>query len=294
MFTNLSPEHLDYHETMAMYFQAKLRLFEQLAAEGREPVAIVNRDDEWGMRLWDALPHGLTRIGYGCLEQADVRAKRVETTTRGFRCEVTTPWGDVELASPLLGLINVSNALAACTVGGVLGVSLDDMQRGLAAATLIPGRMERVQGGADQPQVFVDYAHTPDALRKALETLRAVAEGQVTVVFGCGGDRDREKRPAMGRVAETLADAVILTNDNPRTEDPDSILQQVRAGMGASADVVLQPDRRAAITKAISMSCKEDLVLIAGKGHETYQEFASTVEPFDDREVAREVLQGVG
>ena len=294
VFTNLSAEHLDYHGTMTDYFETKVRLFEQLAVSGSEPVAIVNRDDEWGEKLWRNMPDGVSCIGFGEHVEADVRAEGVSLLSHGFTCCLTTPWGNADVVVPLLGQINVMNTLAACALCGALGVRLSDIQAGLATMGPIPGRLEPVRREEGQPHVFVDYAHTDDALRKVLETLREVTTGRLMVVFGCGGDRDREKRPRMGRVAAELADVVVLTSDNPRSEEPTVILQEIRSGMETSSDVKVkeQVDRRTAIAEAIAMANADDLVLIAGKGHERYQEFASIVVPFDDRDVAEEVLRG--
>lgn len=293
IFTNLTPEHLDYHGSMESYFAAKCHLFDLVAASGRNAIAVVNLDDEWGRRLWRQLPVGLRRLGFGDHPDADLRAVDIRFTPDGVHCRLETPWGSVPLVSSLLGTVGVANILAACSAAGALGVTVVQMQAALRNMPQIPGRLERIAGRPGQPQVLVDYAHTADALWKVLETVRNVAAGRVIVVFGCGGDRDREKRPHMGRAAAELADVVVLTSDNPRTEDPAFILEEIRQGIGeGDVLVVEQLDRRIAIREAIEMAGEEDLVLIAGKGHETYQELASTIVPLDDREVAREVLDG--
>jgi UDP-N-acetylmuramoyl-L-alanyl-D-glutamate--2,6-diaminopimelate ligase len=255
VFTNLAHEHLDFHGTMEEYFAAKRRLFDQ--AE----VAVVNATDEWGRRLARELPGAVT-------------------------FDASTPL-DATLALP--GSFNVENALGAAAAARVLGVDDATIRRGLEAVRGVPGRFESVDEG--QPfRVIVDYAHKPASLENVLRAARALARGRVICVFGCGGDRDREKRPLMGRLAYELADVAIVTSDNPRTEDPLAIIDEVLRG---APELDVEPDRRAAITRAIDAAREGDVVLIAGKGHEQGQEIAGVKLPFDDREVAREALRAV-
>jgi UDP-N-acetylmuramoyl-L-alanyl-D-glutamate--2,6-diaminopimelate ligase len=275
VFTNLGRDHLDFHGTMEAYFQAKARLFEA----GRSGRAIVNTDDPYGRLLRDAAV--IPTEGYS-LEEADdlvVAVDHVELTWEGRRLRV-----------PLGGRFNAANALAAAHVGRALGVEPDGIARGLAEVPRVPGRFEPVDVG--QPfRVVVDYAHTPDGLAEVLATARGVAEGRVIVVFGCGGDRDRAKRPAMGEVAARLADRVVLTSDNPRSEDPLAIIEEARQGMRDTSGLDVEPDRRRAIATAVRLATAGDVVVIAGKGHETTQTIGDHVLEFDDRVVARDELQ---
>jgi UDP-N-acetylmuramoyl-L-alanyl-D-glutamate--2,6-diaminopimelate ligase len=272
-FTNLSQDHLDFHADMDDYFAAKARLF-----DGRCPRA-VNVDDVHGRRLGHELSFGAP--------PADVHALDVRLRADGTRFRLSTPHGVVQVRSPLVGAFNVANALAAASLAVLLEVPVDTIARGIEAVRGVPGRMERVEAG--QPfTVLVDYAHTPDALRRVLETARGLSEGRLHVVFGCGGDRDRAKRPQMGRVAAALADRVVVTSDNPRSEDPDAIVAEILAGIDTPVEV--EVDRRAAIRRAVAAAAAGDVVVIAGKGHEQGQDVGGVVSPFDDRTVAREAL----
>ena len=274
-FTNLTQDHLDYHRGMEEYFAAKARLF-----DGRCPTA-ANADDPYGRRLRADLRFAVDEPG------ADVRAEEVRLGADGTRFRLRSPWGDADVALRLVGRFNVENALAAASTAGLAGIGVDAIAAGLGALPGVPGRLEVVSDG--QPfSVVVDYAHTPDALATVLRALRPLAAGRLLCVFGCGGDRDRGKRPLMGEAAAALADRVIVTTDNPRSEDPLAIIAEVLAGAGPAAEV--EPDRRAAITRAIAIAEPGDVVLIAGKGHEQGQEAQGVVAPFDDRAVAREAL----
>jgi UDP-N-acetylmuramoyl-L-alanyl-D-glutamate--2,6-diaminopimelate ligase len=261
VFTNLSQDHLDFHGTMEDYFAAKRRLFEQAAH------AAVNVGDEWGRRLAADLPGPLT---FGFAEDAELRPEHLDA---------------VELK--LQGRFNVENALAAAAAARLLGIDDDAVAAGLATVRGVPGRFEPVDEG--QPfAVIVDYAHKPGALENVLRTARELASGRLICVFGCGGDRDRGKRPQMGRIAHELADRAILTSDNPRSEEPGAIIADVLAGAPA---LEVEPDRAAAIALAIDSATAGDVVVIAGKGHEQGQEIAGVVHPFDDRDVAREAIR---
>jgi UDP-N-acetylmuramoyl-L-alanyl-D-glutamate--2,6-diaminopimelate ligase len=273
LFTNLSQDHLDFHPSMEAYFRAKRRLF--TPAHARR--GVVNADDPWGRRLLDDAEIPLTTFAEA--QAADVRARSVTVGRDGL-----------ELRSALRGAFNVSNCLGAVAVARTLGIDDEAIARGIATLPVVPGRMEPVEAG--QPfTVVVDYAHTPDSIHSVLRGARPLADGQLIVVFGCGGDRDRAKRPAMGRAASEDADLVIVTSDNPRSEDPLRIIDEVVGGMPASAPVVVEPDRRAAIGRAIDVAGVGDVVVIAGKGHETTQEIGDRVLPFDDRLVAREAIE---
>jgi UDP-N-acetylmuramoyl-L-alanyl-D-glutamate--2,6-diaminopimelate ligase len=290
VFTNLTQDHLDYHRTMEAYFEAKARLFRGLGAGSRKAAAIVNADDPWGLRL-AALP-GLRAavVTYGLAAAAQVRAADVQLGAAGVAFRVRTPWGDEQVQSKLMGRFNVSNMLAAIATAGALGVPVPTAVQTLNRAAGVRGRLEEVPTGRGY-QVFVDYAHTEDALDNVLATLREVTRGRLLVVFGCGGNRDRDKRANMGRVASTRADVSILTSDNPRRETPADIIAQIREGVRAGAAVEVAEDRREAIRRALAMAGRGDVVLIAGKGHEEFQEFANRAVPFDDREVVREELR---
>ena len=275
VFTNLSAEHLDFHASMEEYFQAKARLFTPELADA----AVVNVDDPRGRLLLDAAV--VPTRGYSV---GDVEGLEVGRAASRFR------WRGVDVTVPLGGRFNVSNALAAAEAAITLGIEPAAVAAGLAAAGPVPGRFEAVEEG--QPfGVVVDYAHTPDGLEHVLETARElVGAGRVLVVFGCGGDRDTAKRPLMGEVAARLADRVVLTSDNPRSEDPAAIISQVRSGIADDTTLAVEPDRRRAIALALEEARPGDLVVIAGKGHEAYQQVGEERRPFDDRAVARELL----
>jgi len=289
VFTNLTPDHLDYHRTMERYFAAKALLFQSLGQMEKRAVAVVNLDDPWGERLANIGGQWSRLVTYGTHPGAHVRAENVEVGPKGSSFDLWTPWGHARVNLPLLGRFNVANALAALAATAAREVPLPTAVDVLAGFPSAPGRLERIPNdrGLD---VYVDYAHTEDALANVLGTLRELVRRRLIVVFGCGGDRDREKRPRMGRVAGRMADVTILTNDNPRSEDPLAILRDIAAGLPEGARHEIIPDREAAIGRAIEIARPGDVVLIAGKGHENYQEFARTVVPFDDREVARRLL----
>jgi UDP-N-acetylmuramoyl-L-alanyl-D-glutamate--2,6-diaminopimelate ligase len=302
VFTNLGQDHLDFHETIEEYFGAKRRLFVgQSTSTPRVP--IINVDDPWGRRLLEELagsghPNAVT---FGVDAEADYRAAAVELGPAGSRFECIAPGSRAEARLPLPGLFNVYNALGAVAAVSVLGVDLPTTLEAIAGAGRVPGRFEPVDEGQDFT-VLVDYAHTPDSLASVLETARELLEqgggGRLLCVFGAGGDRDRDKRPLMGEAARRLSDHVIVTSDNPRSEDPGAIITAIvtgaerAAGQGATSGLEVEPDRRAAIARALTLAERDDIVVIAGKGHEQGQEFEGGRKvPFDDREVARDVLR---
>jgi UDP-N-acetylmuramoyl-L-alanyl-D-glutamate--2,6-diaminopimelate ligase len=292
MFTNLTQDHLDFHGTFDAYRAAKRRLFELLARSPKpRRTAVVNADDPSGPAMTAGLPVPVLTFGLG--EAADVRAVRHASTLAGIRLTARTPRGEFELGSPLIGEHNVMNLLGAVAAGIALGLDDAAIGRALAAVGTVPGRFEQVR--ADQPfLVVVDYAHTPDALERVLGTARKLTAGRLAVVFGCGGDRDRGKRPIMGEIAARLADRVWITSDNPRSEPPAAIIDEILAGVrrvgGGESRSAADPDRRAAIAAALGWAGRDDTVVIAGKGHETYQIVGPDVLPFDDRDVARTIL----
>lgn len=279
VFTNLSQDHLDYHPSMEAYFAAKARLFTPALSER----AVVNHESPEGRRLEGC---GLPTVTYGLGPGADVRAEDVRATAAGIAFRV----GDLEIRSRLRGTFNVENCLAAVAAARLLGIDDETIARGIEALEVVPGRVETVDAG--QPfLVLVDYAHTPHGLENVLRAARPLANGRVIVVFGCGGDRDRGKRPLMGRAATSLADLAIVTSDNPRSEDPLAIIGEIEVGARQGGGrYVVEPDRREAIARAVREARPGDVVVIAGKGHETYQELADRTIPFDDRVVAREEI----
>jgi UDP-N-acetylmuramoyl-L-alanyl-D-glutamate--2,6-diaminopimelate ligase len=292
VFTNLTRDHLDFHGDMDSYFAAKRLLFERLLrADGR---AVVNLDDDRAADLAQA-SRGKVWTYSADKPEADLCAENVRLSLDGTRFRARTPNGPLEIETPLLGLFNVHNALAALGAGLALGLPPDAVQRGIASLRGVPGRMERVDAGQDFT-VLVDYAHTDDALRNLLETVRGLKPRRLVTVFGCGGDRDRTKRPLMGAVAARLSDVVILTSDNPRSEPPEAILEEIRRGIppARAADTHVVPDRREAIARALDMGREGVVVVIAGKGHESYQVLRDRTVPFDDRQVVREVLSRQG
>jgi UDP-N-acetylmuramoyl-L-alanyl-D-glutamate--2,6-diaminopimelate ligase len=294
VFTNLTQDHLDFHGTLEEYRRAKRRLFETLAA-GAKPrrAAVVNADDPAGPSMVEGL--GLRALRFAIRAEAEIRPRRFTSGADGIRMAVDTPAGPLEIASPLVGEHNVMNLLGAVGVGVALGIPLGIVSAALGALAAVPGRFERVEAGQSF-LVVVDYAHTPDALERVLATARKLVPpgGRLAAVFGCGGDRDRGKRPIMGEIAARLADRVWVTSDNPRTERPDAIVDEVLVGVGrvvgSAGRFAADPDRRVAIRAALGWARPGDVVVIAGKGHETYQVIGTAVLPFDDRAVAREFL----
>jgi UDP-N-acetylmuramoyl-L-alanyl-D-glutamate--2,6-diaminopimelate ligase len=292
IFTNLTRDHLDFHADMDDYFRAKRRLFEMLP---RDAPALLNADDPRGLALVDA---GGRPVTYGIQKPADMTTGPLTYSLAGLAFDVRTPRGTVRVRSSLVGRPNVYNILAAVATATALDMPFDAIERGISQLAGVPGRFEVVSRANDEVTVVVDYAHTDDALRNLLETARPLTSGRLITVFGCGGDRDRTKRPLMGAVAGRLSDAVVITSDNPRSEDPSRIIEEVQRGITADTRRPSDPpqtvlaivDRRAAIAKAVELARPGDLVLVAGKGHEKYQLIGDRTLPFDDVEVAREAL----
>ena len=290
VFTNLTRDHLDFHADMEAYFQAKRRLFEMLPPEAP---SLINADDPRGAALVETSARPVT---YAINRPADITPGPLSFSLDGLTFDVRTPRGTLHVQSKLVGRPNVYNILAAIATAVALGLPLAAVERGLRALDGVRGRFELVSGPDDGVTVVVDYAHTDDALRNLLETARGLARGRVITVFGCGGDRDRAKRPLMGAVADRLSDLIVITSDNPRGEDPERIIEEIQLGITPdtrrdSAQRLLSiADRRAAIGKAIEVARPGDLVLVAGKGHEKYQVIGDELVPFDDAAVAREAL----
>jgi UDP-N-acetylmuramoyl-L-alanyl-D-glutamate--2,6-diaminopimelate ligase len=298
IFTNLTRDHLDFHRDMADYFQAKRRLFELLPASG---VGITNLDDPRGADMGAAAPRAVT---YAIDAAADVRPGPLSLSLEGLVFDVRTPRGTLQIRSPLVGRPNAYNILAAVATAMALDLPFSGIEAGISSLDNVPGRFQVVSDAADAVRVVVDYAHTDDALKNLLETARPLATGRVITVFGCGGDRDRTKRPLMGAVAARLSDLVIVTSDNPRSEDPEQIIEEIKRGIVVPADRIPPKgapgpratpcltivDRKAAIERAVREAKPGDLILVAGKGHEKYQVVGDRVLAFDDADVARAAL----
>ena len=294
VFTGLSRDHLDYHGDMDSYAGAKKKLFLTESLN----YGIINSDDMYGRELIESLRDGITVISYGVSGgtsneneiPAQVSAAIEKQELGSITIRVTSPWGSGNLTSPLTGIFNVYNLLAVLAVLCLSGTSFKSALNYLSALHNIPGRMETF-GNPDSANVIVDYSHTPDALKQALLVLRDQCRGKLICVFGCGGDRDQGKRPEMGHIAGEYADHIILTNDNPRNEPPETIIQDILQGIPATASVQIESDRARAIELAIEMAVPEDIILVAGKGHETYQEVAGKRYPFSDRQLVKNLLE---
>jgi UDP-N-acetylmuramoyl-L-alanyl-D-glutamate--2,6-diaminopimelate ligase len=296
IFTNLTRDHLDFHVDMKQYFAAKRQLFEMLPPGAP---AVVNVDDPWGQELAASLPRAVT---YGIHRSADVRAVAIQSTLEGLAFQVESEMGALAIRSPLVGQPNVYNILGVSAAALALGVTPAAVEAGISRLDGVPGRFQLVSATTDDVRVVVDYAHTDDALKNLLETARPLTSGRIVTVFGCGGDRDRTKRPLMGAVAARLSDLVVLTSDNPRSEDPLRIIDEIKRGIVPPADpgapkrpatpLLVNPDRRAAIEQAVRSARPGDLVIVAGKGHEKYQIIGARTIPFDDVEIAQAALAG--
>ena len=285
IFTNITPEHLDYHKTLEEYFRAKARIFDALKAGG---VAILNSDDDKVASLKKSIKSKV--ITYG-LKGADVSAKNIRLSIDNSKFDIVTPKGFFSVSTSLIGRYNVSNLLAAVAACQALGIDAGAIRSGIEAVGFVPGRLEPIECG--QPfKVFVDFAHTEDALTNVLGLLKEVAKAKIITVFGCGGNRDRSKRPMMGKAACRLSDHVIITSDNPRFEEPGAIIDEIAGGVrGVFSNYEIEADRRKAIEKALDLAGTGSIVVIAGKGHEAGQIIKEKVLPFDDREVARRILE---
>ena len=282
VFTNISRDHLDFHQTFEEYFKVKTEFFINLPPES---VAIINIDDPGGRQIALACSK---IISYGLSSDAQIRAEQIKSTMKKTTFEVISPWGKMSINLNLIGQFNVYNALAAIAVGFSLGLDAETIRKGLERLPGVPGRFELISGSGEYT-VVVDYAHSPDSLKNVLATAKTLAKNRVITVFGCGGNRDRGKRSMMGRISAELSDYTIITNDNPRREDPETIAAQIKAGFlvkGQSRNYEIILDREKAINKAVSMAKEGDMVIIAGKGHETYQDFGDHKIHFDDRQIA--------
>ena len=291
VFTNLTQDHLDFHRTMENYFDAKMELFTGLATQEqkRKPVAIVNIDDRYGQQLLDKIDKRVAVVTYGMGLRADFRASNYRAEFTGTSYHLDARGKNYLVRLPLIGRFNVANSVAALAAANALGINLRTAVFSLAKSPQVPGRLELVPAKR-QFQVFVDYAHTPDALGNVLKTLRELEPHRLIAVFGCGGERDRQKRPLMAEMADRLADYSIITSDNPRKEDPNAIVAEIEKGFRSNHYEKIV-DRTKAINRAVALTRPRDIVLIAGKGHENYQEFADYTIPFDDIQVARRAIE---
>ncbi|MGA9334313.1 MAG: UDP-N-acetylmuramoyl-L-alanyl-D-glutamate--2,6-diaminopimelate ligase, partial [Rudaea sp.] len=288
VFTNLSRDHLDYHGSMEAYGAAKAKLF---AWPGLR-CAVIDSDDAFGRQLSQNLPASVQRLSYAIGDsQAEIVAHDVQSDSSGLSFFLRTPWGEAQVRSSLLGRFNIYNLLGVAGCLGALGYDFAQIPVVLSRLKPVTGRMSRLGGGSSTPLIVIDYAHTPDALEQALGNLREHCSGQLICVFGCGGERDRGKRPLMGAIAERLADSIIVTDDNPRGEDGDAIVNQIVAGLSRPQQASIRRDRAVAIFHAVCTAGPGDIVLIAGKGHEPYQEIAGIKHDFDDVDVARHALE---
>ena len=308
IFTNLSQDHLDYHSTMETYFQAKKRFFSEVlpGSPKRPRFMIVNGDDPWGQRLQKEAGNDLFSRTYGIENRSDMTADPITLSLKGIKTELHTDQTSFAVLSPLIGKFNLYNIMAAAMAAVSLNIPEKIIRKGITKLRKVPGRLEKISK-SNEPTVFVDYAHTDDALRRVLQNLSAFRERKIITVFGCGGDRDRGKRPLMGRAAVTLSDIAIVTSDNPRTENPLAIISEIEEGIRDLAvkkflpeelkgninekGYTVIPDRKKAIVEAVALADSSDIVLIAGKGHENYQIIGTTRIPFDDRKLARKALK---
>ncbi|MEP7013918.1 MAG: UDP-N-acetylmuramoyl-L-alanyl-D-glutamate--2,6-diaminopimelate ligase, partial [Verrucomicrobiota bacterium] len=291
VFTNLTQDHLDFHGTMENYFEAKAKLFTQLGQQEkkRKSVAIVNIDDRYGEQLLKKIGKENPVVTFGVSSRADFRASNYRMEFGGTSYQLDARGRSYLVRVPLIGRFNVSNSMAALAAATALGVNLREAVLSLGKSPQVPGRLEMVPAKR-QFQMYVDYAHTPDALLNVVKTLRELQPGRLIVVFGCGGDRDRQKRPLMAEAVDRNADYAIITSDNPRKEDPDAIIAEIEKGFQSDHYEKIA-DRAQAIARAVKIAQPRDIVLIAGKGHEAYQEFADHTVPFDDIQVARRAIE---
>lgn len=284
IYTNLSHDHLDYHHTMQAYAEAKAELFAMPTLKN----AIINHDDAYSQQMIKKLPASCQKLTYGLQDECDVRAVNWQISMLGSEMEIISPWGQHQVRVNLLGKFNIYNSLAVYASLLAQGIPVVDVVDVMCKLKASPGRMEVV---GQKPCVIVDYAHTPDALENVLTTLQQLKQGRLGVVFGCGGDRDKTKRPIMGRIASQYADFAIVTSDNPRTEDPTQIVEEVAQGFLPAAEVIKIINREEAIQHALDMASPQDIVLIAGKGHESYQQIGTERFVFSDQDVVRKLLK---
>ncbi|MFC4991103.1 UDP-N-acetylmuramoyl-L-alanyl-D-glutamate--2,6-diaminopimelate ligase [Rubritalea tangerina] len=291
VFTNLSQDHLDYHGSMAAYYEAKKALFTGLAEQGgkKKPVAIINSDDQYGEKLVKELGESQRVITYGMGAHVDFKVTKMRQQVRGTEFQLDNRGKSYLVRTPYIGRFNVYNTLAAIAACAACGIKIRDAVKALAEAPQVPGRLEHV-GTREGVNVFVDYAHTPDALKNVCATLKDLEPNKLITVFGCGGDRDQSKRPLMAEAVSELSNLSLITSDNPRSEDPEAIIKEIEAGMKSKAYRAVV-DREEAIRTAVNVAAAGDIVLIAGKGHETYQQFADKTVDFDDRKVAHWALR---
>lgn len=289
LFTNLSRDHLDYHGSLDAYGEAKSRLFTDYNA----PAGAIWCDDAFGQKLFNQLSGSSMQLISAGETRADIRAEQVALNEAGISALLKTPWGAINLNSPLVGAFNLTNLMLSAAALGLLSLDAGEIERGLNAVKPVAGRMQRL-GGGEKPMVVVDYAHTPDALQQALSALRSHCLGRLICVVGCGGDRDHGKRAQMGGVAASWSDLVVVTSDNPRSEAPETIIEMVLDGVPAEQERLVDADRRTAIAAAVAGAEAGDIVLIAGKGHETYQEINGERFPFSDVEEAEAALEAQG
>lgn len=282
VFTNLSQDHLDFHKDFEDYFQAKKILFSSLKTGAH---AIINSDDPYGRRLLNEVRANI--VDFGLSPQASIHPESWHSSLQGINAELKTPSGEIRIRSSLIGKFNVENILAAVAVGIAMKIELNTIKTGIEAVTSVPGRLEPVPF-KDNKTVVVDYSHTPDALQKALLELKEITENELWVVFGCGGDRDKKKRPLMGKIADEIAHRVVVTSDNPRSESPETIIGEILLGIQDQQKIEVEANRRLAIKQALQNSVPGDTILVAGKGHEDYQEIMGIKHPFDDRQVIRD------
>lgn len=308
VFSNLTQDHLDYHRTMEEYFESKSRLFTDFIAKGKKGFAVINVDDLWGAKLKNRAIHEsplqLKTIGYSLKQDAEIKPSKVSFSERGIEASLQTTVGPINISSSLLGEYNLQNIMAAVGVGIGLGLDKQAIEQGIANLKRVPGRLERIISD-DGFQAVVDYAHTGDALERVLSTLRPLTKGRLITVFGCGGDRDRGKRPIMGEIATRLSDFTIITSDNPRSENPMEIIKEIEKGIktggkrqGARDTYAIITDRHEAIKAAVNMAAPQDIFLVAGKGHEDYQIIGDKKFHFDDTEEIKKAMkqnaQGLG
>lgn len=285
VFTNLSHDHLDFHKNVESYFQSKLKLFDLLTADGR---AVVNLDDPYAERILERLRCPVFTFGFS--EDTDVRALDWTMSAKGTRLNVRTSRGEMQIQSSLISLFNIQNILAAVATGIALGLENQAIVRGIADLKKVPGRLETYEIRPDTFAV-IDYAHTPDALRKAAEAVRNITKNRLIIIFGCGGDRDQQKRPIMGRIAEQMGDHIVVTSDNPRNEEPEDIIREIVSGMSHSEKYKVITDRKEAIFYAVRMADAGDTILVAGKGHEPYQTIKGERLAFNEKELIQEAAR---